>query len=341
MPPDLPLPVLLLLALHGRAIARLIGDAARLGFAEHLAAGPRSVGELAAATATNADALYRVLRALSALGIFRETEPRVFANTAASEYLRPATPGTIHAFLIWLNTATFWDTLRDFDHTLRTGQSAFTQAHGVPPFDYLTAHPQPARLFDDAMSHDSATMGPLIAAAYDFADCGEIVDIGGGHGALLKAILTRFPGPRGRVLDRPAVVADAESGALGERLSFVSGDFFTDAPGRADLYVLKHVLHDWDDAQCIGLLARCRQAMPRQGRVLIVEQLIGEDPGSVFAKFSDIEMLALYGGGRERTADEFAALLAAAGLRLARIVPVAHSRLSLIEAVAADEAGGS
>ncbi len=223
--------------------------------------------------------------------------------------------------------------------TIRTGVSAFERAHGMLLFPYLAQHPGDAAVFDAAMTSASSSEIPAILAAYDFSGFHSIVDVGGGRGALLRAVLAAYPKMRGILFDRPEVVAGArsaiEADGIADRVEIAGGDFFQAVPGDADAYVLKSVIHDWGDAQGIEILNRCREAMPKAGRILVIDPLVpaGDQPSP--NKLLDLLMLAVMGsgGGRERTEAEFRELFEAAGFRLARVIPT-RSRMSILEGFA-------
>ncbi|MBK8452745.1 MAG: methyltransferase [Thiofilum sp.] len=328
---NLPLSTLLLVALQGKSVSRMIGDVARLGIADLLADKTRPVSELAIESESNEDALYRVLRALSTLGVFAEQPQRCFANTEASFHLRRGVPGGLLESLAWVNCQPFWKALGAFDHSLRTGESAFTYANGEPLFEYLKTDSESARVFNQAMTLGSVTIGPRVAERYDFASAKTIVDMGGGHGALLKEILKVHKHLQGIVFDLPQVVAGGQAGELGERLVFQGGSFFETVPQGADLYTIKHIIHDWNDELSVQLLRGCREAMSEQGRVLVIEQVVSDAPEGVFAKLVDIEMLAITHNGRERTQEEFARLFEQAGLQLTRVIPTGLAAVCILE----------
>jgi len=220
--------------------------------------------------------------------------------------------------------------IRPFEHildTVRTGKPGADIALGTDIFSFFAQHPQNAARFDAAMSERTAAYAPSVARTCDFSDLRTVIDVGGGKGTLLVEILRRNPHLQGIVFEMPAVAARAEAvldaADLGNRCEVLAGDFFTAVPPGADCYVLANVLHDWEDARAVEILGNCRRAMAGAGRVLIVERLIPGDPaGAVPTLLSDINMLVLT-GGQERTNDEYGALLAAAGLRLTAVRPVA------------------
>ncbi|ASU86267.1 methyltransferase [Nocardiopsis gilva YIM 90087] len=315
--------------------ARALQIAAELRIGDLLADGPRTAADLATATDTHTDALYRMLRMLAARGVFTETDPGCFALTDLGAPLRSDHPYSVHATLAFggATAQVFLDSL----HSVRTGEATFPTTFGTSFFDYLAGHPEHGDLFNAAMREMSRPMLRAVLDAYDFSYARRIVDVGGGNGSLLSAILRSTPDSRGVVFDAPHVAEAAQeklrAEGLADRCSVVGGDFFHTAPEDGDLYLLKWILHDWPDDQAATILRGCRNAMAPDGRVLIIEQVIppGDTPHP--GKTMDFSMLTLV-NGRERTEEQFATLLADADLRLHRIVPTA-SPLSLIEAVSA------
>jgi len=290
----------LLRLINGYQVSQAIHVAVALGLADQLAEGPRPVGELASALGTQAAALRRLLRALAAVEILREAPDGSFGLTALGDELRgPA--GAWAAFIGRPNHWTAWGRLL---HSVRTGESAFRAVHGVDVWEYRAQHPEEGAVFDAAMTGLSRRVNAAVAAAHDFGRYGVIVDVGGGHGALLAGILARHPGARGVLFDQPAVVADAEA----DGVEVVGGSFFESVPAGGDAYLLKSVLHDWEDEPAVAILRTCRRAA-RAGTALLVIERSFDLPAT---KFSDLNML-VGPGGRERAPEEYAALLAAAG----------------------------
>ena len=332
-----PEEIMLQMAL-GKWVCKALAVAAEIGVADVLRDGPLSAAEIARRTGSDGDALYRLLRALASLGVFEEAEDRGFANNALSSTLRSDVPGSVRAMVRWIGEEAAWIAWSGLAHSVRTGRPAFDHVFGEPLFDYFGKHPETGRIFDEAMTSLSAGTGAAVARAYDFSSHGRVVDVGGGHGALLLAILERFPDTRGVLFDRPEVIEGARpalsSSAAMRRIELRAGDFFEGVPGGGDAYVLQHIVHDWDDDRCVRILAHCREAMAEGGSVLVLEQPVREGPESGLAKLLDLEMLAMTPGGRERTEAEYASLFERAGLRLARVVPT-DSMVSILEGVAA------
>jgi hypothetical protein len=316
-------------------LARAIAAAAALGIADRLAAGPMTVAELADRCDAQPEPLYRLLRTLAGHGIFVEENDGRFALTDGAQPLRSEVPGSLYPLLAGGFPALVWASYNELEAAVRTGEVAFERAHGAGFFDYLAAHPDANASFDQAMALVAATEQPLIASSYDFARFGTIADIGGGQGGLLAAILSRHTAAHGLLFDQPQVIgAPVELQAAGvlDRCELVAGDFFAAVPTGADLYLLKRILHDWDDEQALAILRVVRAALGDSGRLAVIDAVMlpgnAPDPN----KDLDLNIMALT-GGRERTAAEFATLFDAAGLELEAIQPLpAPATLSIVEA---------
>lgn len=311
--------------------------AARLGIADRLRDGPRPAAELAAATGMHADALYRLLRALASLGVFEEVDAHAFRLTPLAQYLRTDVPDSLHALAVLLGEPEHWRSWEGLIHSVRTGRPAFDAAFGMPFFGYLGAHPEAARRFDDAMASRSAGENAAILAAYDFSTARVVVDVGGGTGTLVRALLAANPRLRGVVFDQPHVIDAARSGiplaaAVANRHELVAGDFFSALPVDGDVYVLKRVVHDWDDKRAHRILSTCRDAMRDDARLLLIEAVVPAGNGPSFGKLLDLLMLVWHEGGRGRTEGELTELLGAARLRLARVIPT-RAGVSIVEAL--------
>jgi len=320
----------------GYRVAACIYVTTKLKIADLLAGGPRPVSELAGKAKVNEGALYRVLRAIASIGVFREESPRTFANTPLSETMRDI-PGSSRDTLLFLADPLHFRVFAELLHSVETGGTAFKKTTGMDPFEFFRQDEEENRAFNAAMTSISAQMVPSAIAAYDFGESGTLADIGGGHGMLLAMILQKHRGLRGIVYDLPHVVEGAkariESLGLTSRCAIVGGDFFESVPV-ADSYVMKSIIHDWDEPRAIAILKNCASAMRGpSGRVILIEMVVapGNDPNP--GKWIDIEMLAM-AGGRERTEAEYEELFAKAGLRLSRVVR-APSPFGVIEAVKA------
>jgi SAM-dependent methyltransferase len=317
----------------GAWVTQAIYVAAEIGIADLLAAAPRTAAELAREVGVHAASLYRVLRALASIDLFSEDDHGRFALTPLGRRLGSETPGSKRS-LARMAGAEFYRSWGSLLSSVETGAAAFDQVFGKPFFQYMRANPERWRIYDAAMTgvHDSETMPVL--EAYDFTPLQTIVDVGGGNGMTLAAILRRHPSIRGILFDLPAVADRAEEVVAGcgvsDRCRVVGGDFFHSVPASGDAYLLRHVLHDWEDREAVTILRRCREAMRPGGRVLVVETVIPSGNAPCFGKWLDLMMLVV--GGRERTREQYAGLFSAAGLRLSRIVPTAHE-VSVIEGV--------
>jgi hypothetical protein len=316
----------------GFAVSQAIYVAARRNVAEHLAAGPAPVEQLARQTGADPEALYRLLRALASVGVFTEPSPRRFANTPMSECLRPGVPGSQHAGALMVGSLCY-PSFDQLPYSVETGRPGFDKVFGAPIFDYLAKRPDEGRLFDQAMMSIHGPETAAMIGAYDFTAFKTIVDVGGGNGSTLLEILRAAPGARGTVFDLPGVVERTApviaAAGLADRCRAEAGSFFESVPRGADAYILRHIIHDWDDDKSVQILRRCREAAAPGAKILIVESVIppGDEPHP--GKWLDLIMLAVP-GGRERTAPEYEKLLAAAGLKLRRIVPT-PSPVSVVE----------
>jgi ubiquinone/menaquinone biosynthesis C-methylase UbiE len=321
--------------LRGSLVTQLIHVAATLGVADFLRDGPKSSHELAASLRVDPEALYRVLRALASLGIFEETDSHQFALTELAQPLRSDVPGSLRASAILYGERWWWQACGDLLHSVRTGLPAFNHVHGEALFAYLDHAADAAAIFNDHQTTMTRQDAAGIVGAYDFRECARVVDVGSGHGALTAAILTACPWTTAVLFDQPAVIEGAKERLRAEgvidRCSFSAGDFFESVPEGGDAYVLKDIVHDWDDDRAMTILRNCRRVMAHTTRVLVVEKVIPPGNAPFPGKLTDITML-LVAGGRERTAKEYEALLNAAGFALTRVVPTA-SPASVIEAI--------
>jgi SAM-dependent methyltransferase len=278
------------------------------------------------------------MRALAEVGLLTHADGDRFALTAVGQLLRSDAPGSFRAMAIllgrqWHHTA--WASLA---HSVRTGRSAFLEVYGVPHFDWLQANPGEGAIFNEAMTSLTGVAADAVTQAYDFSRVAKIVDVGGGYGLFLSKILRANPRTSGILFDLPHVAEEArrlfDDAGLSVRCEILSGDFFTSVPAGCDAYVLKHILHDWDDARCEAILSHCCDAMAPGGRVLVVEMVVPPPGVPSFARLIDLEMLTISSNGKERTEREFADLFAKAGLALERVVPT-QSPYSVLEALRA------
>ena len=315
--------------------AQALWAAARLGVADQLAGGPRSREELATATGTLPLPLYRALRALAGLGIFQELPDGRLANTPTSELLRSGVPGSLRDYVIFTGEPWHLAAHGEILHSLRTGRPSVDKVVGKNIWEFFASDAEAGTRFHAGMTSLIEGEAALVRDGYDFREVGTLVDVGGGHGALLGTILAGQPGLRGILFDQPGVVDGArdtfERLGLCERVKIESGDFFQSVP-RGDAYLLSHIIHDWDDERAIAILRSIRRASGPGARLLLVEGVI--PPGNEFhvGKLLDLEMLLLP-GGVERTQAEYAALLRAGGFRLRQVLPL-PSPSSIVEGVA-------
>ena len=322
------------LLLKGFQISRMLRLAADLGIADRiLPDGHMSVDTLAADCEVHPTQLARVLRALAAFEIFLVSAEGTVAHTPRSRLLRTDAPGSLHhAARFWTSPGS-WKAWGELDAAL-AGRVPHEAAWGMSRFAYLRAHLDEARIYDAMMAAFPDDRHAAIAAAYDFSSARLVCDVGGGDGTTLRHILTSLPELRGLVFDQKDVVsAIPADGLMNGRIAIAEGNFFDSVPGGADIYMLVRVLHNWSDEDCLRILRACRLAMGPESRLLLGEELLEPDPscGHPSAYLIDMQMMAMFGGARARTEDEFSALLASSGLTLQRVVATASS-VSIIEA---------
>ena len=319
----------------GYWVSRIVYAAAKLGLADHLAGGPKSAVELAGPTRTHAPTLHRLMRTLASLCVLSEDGNHRFALTPLGDALKTGAPGSARATIIALAGQWWWRGWEHFLYCLENGQTGMQKAYGMSLFAFLSKQAEEASYFNEAMIGFHGTEPTAVAAAYDFSRFQTVVDIGGGTGNLLTEILKRHPGPRGILFDLPHVKAEAsaaiEAQGLSGRVTVEAGDFFESVPQGSDGYVLSHVIHDWDENQCLSILGNCRKAMKADGWLLIVEMVLPSGDAPHPGKVLDIAMLVMP-GGQERTEEEYGALLSRGGFRLTRVVPTA-SAVSVVEAI--------
>jgi hypothetical protein len=314
----------LLSLINGFQITQAIRVASTLRVADHLKDGARSADELASLTQSNADALYRLLRALAAVGVFREEADRKFTLTPMGDCLRTDSKTPIGGWAEHVGNPRFWQAWGHLLHSVRTGDNAFKDLHGMDVWQYRAQHPDAAATFNRAMTQMSRGGTEAVLGAYDFSSFRHIVDVGGGQGALLAAILSVYPHARGTLFDQPQVVAGAkvnleECGVI-DRCNIVGGSFFEAVPEGGDAYLMRYIIHDWEDDEAIAILKACHRAMREPAKVLLIERNVAPPNELPATKFSDLNMLVAP-GGRERTRDEFASLFVKSGFELSRVVP--------------------
>ena len=318
----------------GYIASTVIFLAVKLRLPDRIESGNRTAAALARATGTNEEALYRVLRTLASLGVFEETAPREFANNLASSMLRSNTPGSFYDMALWMSDPMHFQVYANALYSVQTGKPAIEKTFGVPVFEYFPKNPEESEVFNNAMTAFSAVVIPAVLEAYDFSGIGTLIDIAGGHGLVLTSILQKYPAMQGVLFDLEHVLAGArpriDSLGLSNRCRTESGDFFKAVPAGGDAYIMKHIIHDWDDERALAILGNIRTAMNPGGRVILLETIVlpGNQPD--FGKIIDLEML-LMPGGRERTEAEFRDLFARVGFKQVRIIPT-QSPLSVLEA---------
>jgi len=338
-PAEKPLPLQMLDLIVGYWVSQLVHVAARLGLADSLAEGPLSVEDIAEQADVDVRALYRLMRALASVGVFAEGDPRVFSLTPLAETLLSDRPDSMRDFALMMVEGYNWEAWQGLNESVTDEAIAFDRVHGMPIFEYFDAHPEHREVFARSMASISGSENPAIADGYDFSKIGTLVDVGGSQGHLLATILKCHPGVNGVLFDRPAVIEQARQApffageGLDGRITFEGGDFFESVPSGADGYMMKYIMHDWNDEQCAAILSRCRDAMNPGGRVLVVDTVVTSGNQPQLGKLMDINMLILT-GGRERTETEFAEIFDMAGLRLEAVHPT-HCPLSVVEAVPA------
>jgi hypothetical protein len=320
--------------INGFQVSQAISVVTTLGVADHLRDGPLSADELATLTNSKPDGLYRVLRALAAVGVFKEEDRRKFRLTPMGDCLRADSATPIGGWATYIGSDYVWKTWGHLTHSVQTGENAFQALNGKDIWQYRAERPELGIVFDRAMTEMSRGGAEAVISAYDFSPFQHVVDVGGGHGLMLGAILAAHPQMRGTLFDQPNVVAGAEavlrSYGVVERCDLIGGSFFDSVPTSGDAYVMRAVIHDWEDAKSIAILKVCRRSMFATAKLLLIERLVGPPNEVPATKFLDLNMLVLP-GGRERTREEFSALFEKAGFKLMRIVPA--GAVNVIEAL--------
>jgi O-methyltransferase domain/Dimerisation domain len=321
----------------GFRVTQLIYVAAKLGIADQLRLGPQSVDALAGVSGAHPRALYRLLRAIASIGIFEETDEGCFHLTPLAELLQTEAARSFHALATLCGDESYYRAYGALLHSIMTGNSAFQHVHGQTLFEYLDEHPDAGGIFNQVMTAYSEQENAAILGAYDFSCVSRVVDVGGGHGRLIAAILGAHTQARGILFDQAPVVEGARDFiaqvGLETRCERIAGDFCHSVPAGGDLYMLKSIIHDWDDETAIAILRRCRAVMKSQARLVLVERVVPPGNGPSEAKLFDINMLMVL-GGCERTEAEYKNLLRAAGFRMTDVIPT-RSPLSLIKGVPA------
>ena len=315
-------------------MSRALYVLAKLGIPDLLQSGPKSVEELAQATETHAPSLYRLLRALASNGLVKIEDDGRFALTPLSETLVTDAPGSVRWFIISELGQEHYPAWGNLMHSVKTGEIAFDNHFGADIWKYFAQNAEDAAVFNNSMIGMTAVANEAIMSRYDFSPFNKIVDIGGGHGGLITSILKQNPHAKGVLFDADVVIEGArprlEAAGVADRCEAVSGDFFKAVPEGGDAYVMKWIIHDWEDEKAITILKNCRSQMQPNGRLIIVDCVVPENNEPDFSKTFDLNMMVMT-GGKERTAAEFAQLLTAAGFKLLRVIPT-DLPTSLVEA---------
>ena len=332
--PHLPPSVVLMQMIGGTQISHMIGVAAQLGIADLLANGPKSIADLAAATGTHAPSLFRLLRGLASLGIFAEDDQGNFMLTSLAQPLQSGVPGSLHAFALFNVSEAVVRPWIELAYSVRTGEAARRHIFGMSTWEYLAQHPDLDAIYNAAVSELSFHDNAAVLAAYDFAGIHTLVEVGGGQGTLMASLLAAYPSRRGVLMDQAHVLPGTrtvlEAAGLADRCELIAGNFFESVPPAGDAYLLKRVIHDWDDAQAVAILAKCHQAMAQQGKLLVIESIIPPGNTPHPGKLMDLIMLVAL-GGKERTEAEYRTLLDQAGFAVTSITPTRTGQ-SVIEA---------
>ena len=333
--PQLPPDAILSQMLFAPLVQKSIFVTAKLGIPDLVAQEAQTAEQLAQKTGMHAPSLYRILRTLASAGVFAENAERKFELTPISELLRSDAPNSMRDFAIMISSEWIWQAWNELMYSVETGAVAHDKVQGMSSFEFFAKNEEAGRVFNRAMTSLSLISAPAVVEAYDFSGVNKLVDIAGGHGLLLAAVLKANPNLRGVLFDLPFVIEGAgellEKEGVADRVEKISGDFFESVPAGADAYMMKHIIHDWDDASSVKILQNIRRAMSERGKVLIIEMVVPDGNEPHPAKALDLVMLTME-GGKERTAEEYRELLASGGLSLTRIIPT-RSPYSIVEAV--------
>lgn len=320
--------------INGYQVSQALHVAAILGLADQLKEGPKSYDAVAKACGADPTSLYRLLRALATVGVFHETDNKEFSLTQLGHCLTSDAPGSTRNYARWIGTPGQWRSWGNLLHSIKSGESALHFTYGMDAWTYRMQHPEERAIFDSAMTGNSRYEAQAVLEAYNFSQFAWVVDVGGGQGLLLKTILLACPGTRGILFDQPQVVASADqtlaSGDLAQRCEIIGGSFFESVPKDGDVYVMKAIIHDWDDPTSIEILRTCRRAMSATAVLVVIERVIGPPNEIPEGKFSDLNMMVQY-GALERTREEFNGLLKSGGFDMTEVVPT-RSPLSIIVA---------
>lgn len=319
----------------GYWVSQALYVAAKIGIADLLKSGSKSCDELATATQVNAHALYRLMRGLASMGVFAEAEPGYFNLTPLAACLQSDVPGSMRAIVNMVG-GEYYQAWGNFLYSIQTGQSAFEDLYGMPLFQYFAQNPESEKMYDEAQKSGSRAAGAEILRRYDFSGISKLVDVGGGNGSLLSLILSANSTMQGVLFEQPSVIAGAkdviEAQGVSERCELVAGDFFESVPSGGNAYILRYILHNYDEQRAIAILQNCHRAMAEDGKILVIEQVIPPGNEPFIGKLLDLHMLVLFPGGCERTEAEYRALFEASGFELTNIFPT-QTNVSVLEAV--------
>jgi hypothetical protein len=333
VPPQLPLFELA----TGISRTQMLSTAARLRIADLLADGPLDAATLATRTERDSDAMERMMRALATLGVFARRADGRFTNNRLSRALLTGHAATFRDFAEYFGSQSNVDAWGDFDRTLQTGKNAFERVHGMSVWEWFDKNPDERSTFASAMGAMTTLDAPAIARAYPFREVERICDVAGSRGALLAEVLTQHPHLNGVLFDNPAVLTTApeilRARGVMERVELAPGNFFERVPEGCDAYLLKNILHDWDDARSLTILRNCRRAMQPGHRILVIELMLEHEHPAGVGPLSDVHMMMVCNEGRERSRADFAKLFEAAGFQLRRVVPTA-TLMSIVEGIA-------
>lgn len=321
--------------ISGFWISRGIYVAAKLGVADYLRDGDKTAAELASATNTNADSLYRVLRMLATVGVFEQKGEDIFALTPLSETLLTDSPASLRGCAIAEMGEVHYDAWGNIMHSVKTGEIAFDNHFGMNVWQYFETDKDKAQNFNKYMASSSEAISQAIVEAYDFSESKKLVDVGGGLGGMISAILRANKHLSGVLFDAPSVIEKSreflKDAGVSERCETIGGDFFEAVPAGGDVYTMRWIIHDWEDSKSVAILKNIRSAMPANGKLLLFETVVPPNSQPHFSKFMDLIMLTMT-GGRERTEKEYKSLLAKAGFKLTRVIPT-NSFMSIIESI--------
>ena len=331
-PQQLPPQALIMQMAMGFIVSQALAVVARLEIADLLKDGAKTAKELAELTATHEPSLYRLLRALASIGVLHKDADK-FSNTPLGDVLRSDHPASMRAALHMLGDPEHWNSHGNMQQSVKTGEIAFDYTFGIPVFPYFAENPDAAAVFDRSMTSFSRAVAEAVSSVYDFSQAETIADIAGGHGILLAKVLQKNPQAKGILFEQPQVLEGniLAKENVAERSTLVSGDFFNEIPVVADIYLMKFIIHDWNDEQSITILNNLAKSAPKGAKLLLVETVVEEDDNAPsLSKIMDLNMLVMT-GGRERTPSEYAALFEKTGFRLEKVYPTAP--LQIVEAV--------